>query len=182
MKLSLLSQRYAKAIYEVTVENRTQDRVIEELRALDALFSKDKPVWDFLTSPLVTGVERVGVLEKALENQGLSKDTTDLLFLLAKKDRMALFPEIVLAYEAQSDEANNVCRGTVKSATALGQAERQRIEDTVERVLNKKVIMTYKVDPTVIGGLVAQVGTYTFDDSIDSHLKRMNEELKRRTV
>jgi F-type H+-transporting ATPase subunit delta len=182
MKLSVLSRRYAKAIYEVSVDNRTQDRVINELRALNDLIVKDQQIWGFLTSPMVSGPERVGVLQAALENKGLSKDTMDLVLLLAEKDRLALFPEIVLAYEAQSDEANGVCRGTVKSATALGQSERQRIEETVERVLKKKVIMTYKVDPTVIGGLVAQVGTFTFDDSIDSHLKRMNEELKRRTV
>ena len=65
---------------------------------------------------------------------------------------------------------------------SLAPEERQRLEKTIEGVLNKKVILTYKVDPSVIGGLIASVRSFTFDDSIDSHLKRMNEELKRRTV
>ena len=102
--------------------------------------------------------------------------------MLARNDRFAVLPDLVSAFEKEIDASNNVTRGVVRSAIALGQDERSRIEKTVEEFLKKKVIMTYKVDPSVIGGLVAQVGSYTFDDSIQSHLTRMNEELKRRMV
>ncbi len=182
MKSHELANRYAKALYELAVDNRSVDMVFAHLRALNETLSKDKGTHDFLISPMVSAADREKVLKAALDNKGVAREVTDLVYLLARNDRMALFPELVQAFEAQADAANNVCRGTVRSATVLGQAERQRVEETVERVLKKKVILTYKVDPTVIGGLVAQVGSYTFDDSIDSHLKRMNEELKRRTV
>ena len=182
MKISELAQRYAKATFELAVDSRNQEKVILDLRALEQIFTKDPEVSIFLTNPTIKPTQRVEVLEKALQNKGLSKEALDLSMLLARKDRFGLFGEIVLAFEAQADAANNVCRGTVRSATALGPEDRQRIESTVEKVIKKKVIMTYKVDPNVIGGLVAQVGSYTFDDSISSHLRRMNEELKRRTV
>lgn len=182
MRVSELASRYAKAIFELAMDNKNQEKVITELRELDQAFGKDADTRMFLESPLVKAADRIAVLEKTLANKGLSKEVYELVMVLARKDRMAIFGDIVHAFEAESDAANNVCRGVVRSATTLAQSERQRIEETVERVLNKKVIMTYKVDPTVIGGLVAQVGSYTFDDSIASHLKRMNEELKRRTV
>lgn len=182
MKSSELAKRYAKALYELSVENKSQDTVISHLRALNDLINKDAATHEFLVSPLVSANERETVLKAALADKGVTKEVVEAALLLARNDRFALFPELVTAFESEADAANNVCRGTVRSATVLGQAERQRVEETVERVLKKKVIMTYKTDPAVIGGLVAQVGSYTFDDSIDSHLKRMNEELKRRTV
>ena len=182
MKSSELAKRYAKALYELADENKSLDAVFSQLRTLSDTFAKDAAISEFLTSPLVKADERAAALTAAFNGKGLSTEVVDVLLLLAKNDRFALFGELVTAFEQQADAANNVCRGVVRSATVLGQAERQRVEDTVEDVLKKKVIMTYKVDPTVIGGLVAQVGSYTFDDSIDSHLKRMNEELKRRTV
>lgn len=182
MKVSELASRYAKAAFELAVENKNLDKVFSDLRELQQVFAKDADINAFITSPLIKPNQRVAALKAALENKGLSKEAFDLVMLLADRDRMILFSDIVHAFEAENDLANNVCRGVVRSATTLGQAERQRIEETVERVLNKKVIMTYKVDPSVIGGLVAQVGSYTFDDSIASHLRRMNEELKRRTV
>ncbi|MES2855080.1 MAG: ATP synthase F1 subunit delta, partial [Bdellovibrionota bacterium] len=126
--------------------------------------------------------QRIKVLEAAVANKNVNKEVYDLILLLAKKGRFSIFSEVVHAFQDEIDASNGVARGTVRSATALGQPERQRLEETVERVLKKKVILTYKVDPTVIGGLVAQVGSHTFDDSISSHLRRMNEELKRRTV
>lgn len=182
MKISQLGKRYAKAIYEVAVDNRTQERVINELREIDRAIASDPQIIGFLTNPLVKASERAAVIQATFENKGLSREVYDLLLLLAEKDRFAIFGDIVSAFEAESDAANNVCRGSVRSAVPLSQPERERIEQTVEKAVNKKVILTYKVDPSVIGGLVAQVGTYTFDDSIASHLQRMNEELKRRTV
>lgn len=182
MKISELAQRYAKAVYELAAENRNQEKVFSDLRELEAAFAKDGEIREFLTNPLISAQDREAALKKAMDGKGASKEAFELIMILARKDRFGLFGEIVHAFEAQADAENNVCRGTVRSATALGQDDRGRIEQTVERVLKKKVIMTYKVDPSVIGGLVAQVGSYTFDDSIASHLRRMNEELKRRTV
>jgi F-type H+-transporting ATPase subunit delta len=182
MRVSELANRYAQAVFELAVENHSTEKVFADLRGLESVFTKDKDVVTFLASPVVSTEQRRAALEKAMANSDVSNEARDLVMLLARKKRMGVFSQVVHAFEAQIDAANNVGRGTVRSATVLGQAERQRIEETVERVLKKKVIMTYKVDPSVIGGLVAQVGSYTFDDSIDAHLRRMNEELKRRTV
>lgn len=182
MRSSELAKRYAKALFELSVDNRTQEKVFSDLRALDQIFTADKETMAFLTSPLVKSNEKEAVLKAALDNKGLQKEVHELMLLLARNDRYAILPELVAAFEKQIDASNNVTRGVVRSATTLGQDERTRIEKTVEQFMNKKVIMTYKVDPTVIGGLVAQVGSYTFDDSIQSHLKKMNEELKRRMV
>ena len=182
MKISELAHRYAKAVYELAVENRTQDKVFGDLRALENALEQDHAIPSFLSNPMVSADDRVAVLNKAFEGNSISKEATDLILLLARNDRFGIFKEVVHAFEAQADEANGVCRGVVRSATVLDQAEREKIESTVEVALKKKVIMQYKVDPTVIGGLVAQVGSYTFDDSIAFHLRRMNEELNRRTV
>lgn len=182
MKVSQVAHRYAKAVYELAVESGHQDKVFDDLRALEQAFDKDKEIHEFLTNPLIEAATRAQALEKSFAGKNLSKEAHDLVLLLAKRERIAAFKEIVAAFEQHADAANKVCRGTVRSASVLDPEERKRIETTVEKVLNKKVIMTYKVDPEVIGGLIAQVGSYTFDDTIASHLRRMNDELKRRTV
>lgn len=179
MKVSQLANRYAKSIFEVAAETKTHEKTLAELRALAETLNKEPEVLEFLGSPVVKSEERERVLEAALKNGGASEQIHQLLLLLARNNRFAAFPEIVEAYQGLVDDENGVVRGIVRSAANLGPAERQTILDTVEKVVKKKVIMTYKIDPAVIGGLVAQVGSYTFDDSLDSHLTRMNEELKR---
>lgn len=182
MRSSELAKKYAKALFELAVDNRSQEKVFSDLRALSEIFAKEKETHEFLVSPMITPTQKEDVLKKVLANGNVSKEVVDTLLLLARNERLGAFTELVQAFEKEIDNSNGVSRGTVRSASELAPAERQRIEQTVEKYLNKKVIMTYKVDPTVIGGLVAQVGSYTFDDSISAHLTRMNEELKRRTV
>jgi F-type H+-transporting ATPase subunit delta len=182
VKSNTLAKRYAKAIFALSVDNRSQDKVLSDLRALSDAFDSDSAIRAFFHSPMVAASQKSGALNQALEGRVTSPEVVQFVNLLAKKDRLPIFSEIVDAFQAEIDGANNVCRGVVKSTTTLGPSERAQLEKTVEGVLKKKVIMTYKVDPSVIGGLVAQVGSHTFDDSLSTHLKRMSEELKRRTI
>lgn len=177
-----LAKRYAKALFELAVDNRSQEKVFSDLRGLNEIFSKEKETHEFLASPLITPSQKEAVLKQVLENKNVSKEVIETILLLARNERLGIFSDLVHAFEKEIDASNGVIRGKVRSASALAPEERGRIEQTVEKFLKKKVIMTYVVDPSVIGGLVAQVGSYTFDDSISAHLTRMNEELKRRTV
>lgn len=180
MNSSKLAKRYAKAIYGLSVDNGTQDRVLADLRALNTAFTTDSSIQDFFASPMVSATQKSEAMKKSLAGKDVSAEVNQFLMLLADKDRLQIFGEAVESFQDEIDAANNVCRGVVRSTMALGPTERSQIEKTVEGVLKKKVIMTYKVDPTVIGGLVARVGSHTFDDSLSTHLKRMSEELKRK--
>lgn len=182
MKVSQLAFRYAKAVYQLSSESKNQDKTLGELRALAQAFGKDFEIGEFLASPLIKPEDRERALNTALQGGGVSTEVHQLLLLLIRNGRFKVFSEVVEAFQTLTDEANGVCRGAVRSAVSLGPNERQQIETIVEKVLKKKVIMTYKVDPAIIGGLVAQVGSYTFDDSLDAHLRRMNDELKRRAL
>jgi F-type H+-transporting ATPase subunit delta len=182
MRTSELAIRYARAAFNLAVEAKAQEKTFADLRALDVAFAREPEILQFFSSPLAQPEEKEAALKAALAGSGASETATKLLLTLAKKERLGLFAEIVRAFQDRADAVNGVGRGTVRSAVALAPQERQQIEAIVEKVLKKKVILTYKIDPSVIGGLVAQVGSFTFDDSIDSHLKRMTEELKRRTV
>lgn len=180
MNSNKLAKRYAKAVFGLAVENKTQDRVLADLRALNAAFSADTAIADFFNSPMISAKQKSEALKTALNGKNVSTEVDQFLMLLAEKGRLGIFSEAVDAFQDEIDAANNLCRGVVRSTTALDPSERTQIEKTVEGVLKKKVIMTYKVDPSVIGGLVAKVGSHTFDDSLSSHLRRMSEELKRK--
>ena len=59
--------------------------------------------------------------------------------------------------------------------------EREQIQEKISKATNKKVILTYVEDPTVIGGLIAEAGGYRFDDTLTTHLIKLKDELNRRT-
>ncbi len=180
MKFSELANRYAKALFELTAQGEKGDKVLDELRALEQIFGRDEQIREFLASPVVKVEDKLAALKAAMTGKGLSEEVESFVALLAQKNRLGIFPQIVEAMKAQSDVAHGVTRGAVRSAVVLPPNERKQIEDIVSKYTSKQVILTYKEDPSVIGGLIAEVGSYTFDDTLTSHLRRLKDEMTRR--
>ena len=176
-----VSLRYANALYDLSSCSGKQSLILSELKALENLFVKDKEVQEFFASPLIKDVEKENVLKKSVKDKGLSEDVSNFVLILAQKGRMSIFSEVILSFQERSDKANGIVRGEVMSANPLSQEEKQEIQNVISGVIKKKVILTYIEDPNLIGGLVATVGSYTFNDTLTSHLTRLNDDLKRRT-
>ncbi|HMN66958.1 MAG TPA: ATP synthase F1 subunit delta [Bdellovibrionales bacterium] len=179
MKNPILATRYARALHALAKEKNEQDAVFSQMRVITQAFEADAEISDFVRSPLIRPLDKVKALEKLTASLNVPESLKSFLLLLARKNRLGIFTDIVTAYESISDEAHGVTRGTVRSATVLGPEDRQRIEELVSKATGKQVILTYKEDPALLGGLVAEVGSFTFDDSLTSHLKRINEQLTR---
>jgi F-type H+-transporting ATPase subunit delta len=96
------------------------------------------------------------------------------------KGRLQHISDILTSFEEIVDSQNGIIRGSVRSAVKLDQDARQNIEKVVSHFVKKKVILTYSEDVSLVGGVVAQVGGWTFEDTLDSHLRRLKEDLNRR--
>lgn len=175
-----VARRYARAFYDLAKVAKNQDAVFAELRVLRDAMKSDKAITDFVASPLIPPDQKLAAIKGAL-NGKVSAEVFNGMLLLAEKNRLGSFSEIVDAFEEISDEDHGVTRGSVRSAVALSAEARKQIEETVSKVTKKKVILTFTEDPTLLGGMVAQVGGWTFDDSLETHLTRMSEDLNRRS-
>lgn len=181
MRYAELAVRYAKALYETTSDNARRELIAEELRALQAAFAKDPEGFTVLTSPLLSAEDRERIVSALLQKVQMSEEIRGLLLILARKGRIAIFDSLVAAYQGCADTEHGVVRGTVRSAVVLSPEERKKIEQKVSEVTSKQAILAYREDPTVIGGLIAEVGSFTFDDTLRSHLKRLEDYLNRST-
>jgi F-type H+-transporting ATPase subunit delta len=179
--ISEIAKRYATALYDAAAESHGTEKVFEEIRVLQGVFTKDAQVREFIHSPSITAGEREAAFTNAFKDLQLSAETKGFLNLLARKNRLKLFDDIVLAYEFLADHRHGVTRGSVRSATILGPEERSKIESRISEFIEKQVIFTYREEPELIGGLIAEVGSFSFDDTLKSHIQRLREELTRRT-
>lgn len=179
MSRSEVSKRYARALYELSRDNKTNERVLGELRTLKGLFETELAIRDFFFSPVISPEQKMAAVKNTFSGRA-SAEVTNTLLLMAEKNRLGVFSDLVLAFEEISDADHGVTRGTVRSAAALSPESRRQIEETVTKVTGKKVILNFTEDEKLLGGMVAQVGGWTFDDSLESHLTRMSEDLNRR--
>ncbi len=175
-------KQYAKALFEVASDIKTKTSYLNELRAVENILLDNEVIVNFFKSVEVASDKKLQILSKALNsNLGLSDSVVNTVKILIERNKISYFSKIVLAYQDLNDEANGLIRGTVKSAQELDNTQRKSISEKIESVLKKKVILDYVLDAKVIGGLKAQVGSYTFDDTFQTHLKKMKDQINRRT-
>jgi len=176
-KYSEVSRRYAKALFELVAGTKVED-TLKQLRKVQAAVDNPK-IKDLLSSPVLSRKEKGLVVAQVVSNLGLTDMVENMLSVLADKDRMSIFDEVVACFEMISDEKNNVLRGDVFSASKLSEKDKSEVEEAISKFTGRQLLLDYKDDPSLIGGITAKVGSYTFDGSLNTQLSKLKEQVTR---
>jgi F-type H+-transporting ATPase subunit delta len=173
------ARRYAKALHLIARETGTMPAVGDELARFLERFEGDAHLHDVLTRPWIKGVDRRAIAVAVAEGEGCGALVRDFVGLLAERGRMDHFTEIMASYRNFVDEDLGQARATVRTAAPLTDPEKRELGRRLEGALGTRILLEERVDPTLLGGFVAQVGSYIVDGSLDGQLARMRERLAR---
>lgn len=173
-----IPRRYAKALLELAEESGQLDTVLAEIEMFAKLAdNQGGTVCATLSNPLFTHVERRAVLDQIVASRNVSPLVGNFLRILIDKARIGVLPEIVREYRALADTVSNRIRATVTTAFALDAATEADVQRALSQVTGKTVLLEQIVDPTLLGGLVARVGSVVYDASLRSRLDRLQLSL-----
>jgi len=94
-----------------------------------------------------------------------------------ERDRLVLLPDLLDAYRERLLDHQKVVRAQVTTATALAPDRAKAIEQKLAQVTGRTVTLDTKIDPTIIGGVVARIGSTVYDGSITRQLEKMKQRL-----
>ena len=169
--------RYAKALLDVVIKEADPVKTEQELAAFVDLFEKNEELRKALTHPAVPVQAKRGVVSQLVARANPTKPLGKLLLLLADRDRLELLPDLRTAYRDRLMDYQKVVRAEVVSAMPLPETQAKQLKDKLAQVTGRTVIMTTRVDPTIIGGVVARVGSTVYDGSITTQLERLKDKL-----
>jgi len=178
MKNSILANRYAKALFSVAQEENAFDEYAKSLNEIAQAMIAQPEVKDGLTNPVYPLDVRAKVMDYIAEAQGACQVIKNFLNLVLQKKRAAFLPEIAEAFQILIDSQRNICQGTVLTAMPLTVELNDKVQATLEKLTGKKVVLSTKVDPTILGGIIAKVGDLVLDGSIRSQLQGLKESIK----
>lgn len=176
MSLIEISKRYAKALFAVSKESSSHAQTLANLNAISEA-TNDPEVQIFLKDPQVDSIKKTDVIVKTMQKIGTTESVQNFVRLIMDRNRAGLLSGVAKSYEELIDEDSGVTKGYIYSAKPLGADVVASLESKISAILKKKIVLNFKEDPQVIGGVVAKVGGWTFDDSLDLHLKKLKEEL-----
>lgn len=174
--------RYARALLDVVLnEKGSPEQVERELGALADLIAGNRELQGVLTNPAVPVTGKRAVMKELTDRLKPSPPVAKLMQLLADRDRLALVPDMVAVYRERLMDLQQVVRAEVTTAMPLSADHAAQLQQRLSAVTGRRVVMTTKEDPSIIGGLVAKVGSTVYDASIATHLQAMRQRLLQQT-
>jgi F-type H+-transporting ATPase subunit delta len=174
---SALADRYARAIFELGVENDQLKALTDQMGRIAEVYAGSRELRVVLENPLVDQAQREAVLSDIAGRLELGELATNALRVLALRRRLRALPDIVRRLGTLSDEKAGIVRATVISAVPLSEAHYQALSAELERAMNKHIILERQHDPSLIAGVVTRIGDKTIDGSLKGRLAELESQL-----
>jgi len=174
--MSVAANRYAKALLDVLYPANAE-LGLEQLVKFSSLLSSQHQMRQLFENPTIAADRRKEVFRGIADSLSYETHVRNFLNLLIERNRLDLLVDIVSAYQKLLDEKLGIVRAHVTSAGPLDAAQQKNIASRLEQVTGKQVRVEISVDPALIGGVVARVGSTIYDGSIRQQLQVFKQRL-----
>jgi len=167
---------YAEALFRVARAEGTLGEVEDELFRFSQTLKSSDELRDALTDPSIPASRRQQIVEDLLG--GRASDTTvALVSMVVGTGRARQLPDIIRKLVEMSAAEANKEVAEVRSAVPLSDDQRQRLAKALGEATGKQVEVKVVVDPSILGGIVAQVGDTVIDGSVRTRLDQLKHAL-----
>jgi F-type H+-transporting ATPase subunit delta len=167
---------YANALFEVARVEGSLDAVQDELFSLAQALKSNDELRTTLTDEAIPVERRQGIVESLLGGKA-SPVTTSLVSFVVGAGRGRQLPDIIERLVARAAEAKNKVVAEVRTTVPLSEDQKTRLADALGKATGKSVEVKSILDPSVLGGVVAQVGDTVIDGSIRHRLDQLRESI-----
>jgi len=177
MSPRVIAGRYAQALFELSLRQKNTEQIAAEIHALLTLYKESRLLRNILESPIYTGPRKASWLRPLLEER-LSPLLWNFILLLIRRGREYLLNETCEAFIAIYDAHKKRIRAYLRSAQPLPEAIKTSLADKLRTALGaSEVLLTEKVEPSLIGGFILEVGTQVADLSVRGQLREIQKNL-----
>jgi F-type H+-transporting ATPase subunit delta len=173
--------RYARALFDVSVQDRDLKQVEADLARTLALIEGHETLRRVLLNPAIPTPRKQAIVTELVNRlDDLLPPVAKLVTLLAERDRLGTLTDILDAYRSRLMSHLGVVNATVTTAHALSAERTADIERTLTTASGRQVILTTEVEPALLGGLVAKLDSTVYDASVARNLERIRQTLLER--
>ncbi len=177
--IASIARRYARALLDLAVDSNAVDAFGQQLQAFAAALDESAELRNLLGNPAFSRELRHQMLDALVGALGLAPAVANLTRLLIDRDRAAELGQISRIYRDLSDELAGRARAQVQAATPLSSEQVTELAAALSKAVHRDVTVEAEVEADLLGGAVAQVGSFLFDGSIKGQLRELRRELKR---
>src|SRR5579871_2478346 len=182
---SALASRYARALVDIVLEPGSAlkpEDAITQLRAAEQMVAESNELKIALLTPAIPNSRKRAVMGRLLDEIGASSLIRNFLYVIIGRRRSAILSEIREAFELVLDERLGFARVEISSAASLDDNRRAGLESELSQLTGKRLRLRFAVDPDLLGGVAARIGSTLYDGSLRGQLERLRRQLTEQSV
>ncbi len=178
MRISLVSERYAKALFELAVEKKQEEAIYSDARELVSVCQENKIFVLVLKSPVISEKKKEKILKDLFESR-FNVMTMKFLLILVRKNREVYIPEIARKLITLYKEYKEILPVVLTTAIPVTEAIRNRVTTIMKDYTKWQIELIQKIDPEIIGGFILNWSDMQYDASIYYQIERMRKSTAR---
>jgi len=177
---SAVVNRYANALADVVLSANSgvqPPQAIEQLRAFDAVVGSSSDLRSVLASPAIPVARKRAIIKEIAGKLGLATIVRNFVLVVNDHRHAAAMAQIIDAFEILLDARLGFVRAEVRSAFELNGNQQGELSGKLGSLAGGRVRMRFTVDPDLIGGVTARIGSTVYDGSLRGRLASMRTRL-----
>jgi F-type H+-transporting ATPase subunit delta len=171
------SKSYALALYELSKESSSLNKIEEEIKSLKKLLKESLNFKEMISSPTIAKNEKQNVIFAIAEQNNFSLTLKKFLGFVAAKNRLFFLSKIIESFLNLVSNNKGELKAKLISSKELSTEEQKKIQDELSQDFKSTLNIDYKYDPDLIAGLIIQVGSVMVDTSIRTKLKKLEKNM-----
>lgn len=176
--MTQMDKAYAAALFALAQEQHQEEQTLEALKSVAKQFEENPEYVDFLASPAIPKAERTAALETAFSDV-LPQDVLSFLCVLCQRGQIRLFLDCVDDFEWFYEASRKISAATVTSVISLTDEQQQKLQKKLEAVSGHQVRLSYRTDPSLMGGLRVELDGKVLDGTLKHRLHEVKEVMNR---
>ncbi|WP_156306018.1 ATP synthase F1 subunit delta [Sphingobacterium endophyticum] len=181
MSVFKVASRYAKSLIDLSKEHQNLDGVKADMDGVIAVIKSNTELQAVLNNPIIKTDKKLAIL-KALFQDKVKPEILEFFNIMVRKGRADLVYATALEFIREYNEVKGIVYAEVTSASPLSEANLQALKQEIASQINAEVILSNKVDKSLIGGFVVKVGDMQIDASIQGKLNKLERHFENQGV
>ena len=171
------SERYSRALFEVSKESSELDKVEDNIKNFQILLNSSPEIKNFLKNPTQSINKQKEVINLLSDKLELSNNLKNFFLLLIEKRRIFFVKKIFENFLRLCSKKRGEVKASLISSKELNQSELNKISEELSKTIGSTIKFDYEVDEELIGGLKLQLGSFMIDTSIKNKLKKYKQAM-----
>ncbi len=178
MSTEIVADKYSSAMFELAQEQNNLALLEEQLGYVASVMEEQPELRAFLENPLVTEDAKIKLLGRIFESS-IDKVALHFIYVMIKRGRYGYITPTITAFMKKSRAARGIFEATVTVAEPITADVEAAVQAKLQAITGKEVIMSLRQDPTIMGGIVIQIGDKRIDGSVARRLEELEKSLLR---